>query len=102
MTTNVGVVRSAKGLRTALIALQQIEQESMGDTILGNMILTAKLITAAALQRKESRGGHFRSDFSESDPALAQRTFMTLADLQRIDAPRQTAIAGSATAGCRT
>ena len=102
MTTYVGVVRTAKGLRTALAALKNIEREFNGDTILTNMVLTARLITAAALSRKESRGGHFRSDFPESDPARAQRTFMTLADLEKIDAPRASATASAALAGCQT
>jgi L-aspartate oxidase len=31
------------------------------------MILVASLVIEAALERKESRGAHFRSDFSETD-----------------------------------
>ena len=45
-----------------------------------NMLTTAKLIAAAALMRTESRGGHYRSDFPEPDPAWRHRTFITLAD----------------------
>lgn len=102
MTTYVGVVRSAKGLRTALAALKLVEQQSLSDTVLANMVLVARLITAAALQRKESRGGHFRSDYPQPDPALANRTFMTLADLDTIDAPRRMTTGDAALAGCRT
>ncbi|MFD2617901.1 L-aspartate oxidase [Terrilactibacillus laevilacticus] len=34
-----------------------------------NMLLTAWLITTSALERTESRGGHFRSDYPNEDPA---------------------------------
>ena len=44
------------------------------------------MIAATALMRKESRGGHQRSDFPQTDPALARRTFTTLAECNRIAA----------------
>lgn len=99
MTTHVGVVRTGKGLRTALRMLKTLDAASQGDTVLANMILTARLITASALQRKESRGGHYRSDHPQADPALQHRTFITLDDLQRIEAPRRSAPTQSAVAG---
>ena len=102
MTTYVGVVRSAKGLRTALRELKSIEVGTGGDTILANMILTARLITAAALQRKESRGGHYRSDFPDPDPALAGRTFMTLAELDAMDRTQRAQPSPAALAGVLT
>ena len=49
------------------------------------MTAAAKLVTAAALARQESRGGHWRSDFPQTDKTGA-RTFMTLADADRIAA----------------
>lgn len=59
-----GIDRSAKGLRQCLVLLGQIEERlPKGATEEANMVLTAKLIAEAALLRKESRGGHFRSDF---------------------------------------
>jgi len=36
------------------------------------------LIAAAAWRRRESRGGHYRSDYPGADPAQAQRSFLTL------------------------
>jgi len=35
---------------------------------LSNLVLTARLVTEAALMREESRGAHFRSDFPQSLP----------------------------------
>ena len=35
-----------------------------------NMLLAARSIAQAALLREESRGGHFRSDFPDTDPAM--------------------------------
>lgn len=102
MTTHVGVVRTAKGLRTALRMLKALDAASQGDTVLANMVLTARLITASALQRKESRGGHHRSDFPDADPTLQHRTFITIEDLQRIEAPRRAAQPLPAAAGCHS
>ena len=36
-----------------------------------NMLLIATMMTEAALLRRESRGSHYRSDYTESDEALA-------------------------------
>ena len=64
MWTHVGIDRTAKGLREGLALLADIETRlPEGATEEANMIETARLIAAGALQRKESRGGHFRSDF---------------------------------------
>jgi L-aspartate oxidase len=49
------------------------------------------MITAAALARTESRGGHYRSDFPAADPAWRHRTFMTLAEARGISASSQSA-----------
>jgi len=64
MWTHVAITRTAKGLRTALDELTNIEQRlPTGATEELNLVQTAKLITEAALLRKESRGGHYRIDF---------------------------------------
>jgi L-aspartate oxidase len=85
MTKHVGVQRSAKGLKTALAALKDLDDAAADDTVLSNMILTARLIAAAALMRKESRGGHYRTDYPAADPALAERTFITIDDLGALE-----------------
>jgi L-aspartate oxidase len=64
MWEHAGIDRTAKGLRRCLAALDGIEARlPVGATEEQNMVDTARLITDAALLRRESRGGHFRSDF---------------------------------------
>jgi L-aspartate oxidase len=78
MTMHVGLERSAGGLRDALDAIARLERAGGNDADLQNMTATATLIAAAALQREESRGGHFRTDFPKADAAWRHRTFLTL------------------------
>lgn len=85
MTDGVGVVRTAAGLKAALRTIAGIEAAATGDS-LRNMTATATLITAAALAREESRGGHFRADFPQADPARARRTRITLDEARAIRA----------------
>jgi L-aspartate oxidase len=64
MWEHAGIARTAKGLRECLSVLSAIEQRlPVGATEEANMVETAHLIAEAALLRKESRGGHYRSDF---------------------------------------
>ena len=77
MTDCVGVIRTAEGLRNALDGLAALARKPQPDPM-RNMIAAATLITAAALDRCESRGGHFRADYPKADPALAHRTLLTL------------------------
>jgi len=64
MWEHAGISRTAKGLRECMSVLSAIEQRlPIGATEEANMVQTARLITEAALLRKESRGGHYRSDF---------------------------------------
>jgi L-aspartate oxidase len=62
-----GIDRTARGLRTAVQRLEQIaERLTAGMTEERNLLETARLIAEAALLRRESRGGHFRSDFPQT------------------------------------
>jgi L-aspartate oxidase len=82
MTRDVSLERDAAGLRSALDVITRIETASNEPALL-NMTAAAKLVTAAALTRKESRGGHWRTDFPQTE-ASGVRTFLTLADAERI------------------
>jgi L-aspartate oxidase len=83
MTRYVGLERDAAGLREALRVIEQLERAGGHEPSLLNMTVTAKMVTAGALARHESRGGHYRSDYPRTDP-VPKRTFMTLADADRI------------------
>ncbi len=84
MGRDVALERNKEGLRNALDVIMRLETTSTEPALL-NMTAAAKLVTAAALARTESRGGHWRSDHPHSAKD-ARRTFMTLADAECIAA----------------
>ena len=91
MTMNVGLERNAADLGQAIATISQLEKANIADADMRNMAATSLLIAGAALARKESRGGHFRSDYPQADEALARRTFTTLAEVCAAnDEPRAT------------
>ena len=73
MWHGTGIVRSKESLTDAMHKLEIVEkqmgndQKSFEEYELFNMLLVAKLITRAVLDRTESRGAHFRSDHPETD-----------------------------------
>ena len=85
MTRLVGLERDRDGLTEALGIIGQVERAGGSEAALLNMTAAAKLVTAAALNRRESRGGHYRSDYPNADPA-SKRTFMRLADAEAMTA----------------
>ena len=83
MTSLVGVVRRREGLTEALATIDGLAAGCRSERFL-NMATAARIIAAAALARTESRGGHFRADFPEHDPAWQHRTYITLAQAEEI------------------
>ena len=73
MWDKVGIVRNGKDLKTAITELKKIGNrikympDDKDELELKNMAMTSQLIAIAALNRKESRGAHFRSDFPMQD-----------------------------------
>ncbi len=43
---------------------------------LDNLLTVSEAITRCAIERKESRGGHFRDDYPDKDPAFATFNFV--------------------------
>lgn len=84
MSTDVGVIRDAQGLRAALIRIAALEAQAKGNPSFLNMTATATLIAASALLRQESRGAHCRRDFPASDPAQARRSRLTLHEVMTL------------------
>ncbi|HEX7364695.1 MAG TPA: L-aspartate oxidase [Dehalococcoidia bacterium] len=71
MWDKVGIVRSGEGLSKAVDILctwhQSLSQATDRPSYeLNNMVLNARLMSEAALLREESRGAHFRTDFSKT------------------------------------
>jgi len=68
-----GIERNAKLLRPLLKKLKQINAQlkyqpaTKEEAETQNLALVAKLITQAALDRKESRGAHYRTDFPKAN-----------------------------------
>ena len=75
MWKNVGIFRNEKTLQNALSDIEEIGIKfgkkdfcsNIEEYDLRNMIITSKLIIKSALQRKESRGAHYRTDYLQTN-----------------------------------
>ncbi len=81
MSEKVGVIRSEESLREALAAVEALEKEPVAIASPSpylnrevveavenrNLLMTAKAVILSALERRESRGAHYRSDCPEAE-----------------------------------
>ncbi|MHB1333302.1 MAG: L-aspartate oxidase [Sulfuriferula sp.] len=97
MWDDVGILRNAAGLRHAAGELTRLEREldqigvADGDRAfnltwhdwlnLKSLLLVSRAVTAAALQRENSRGAHFREDFPE--PGALDASHFTCVQLRQ-------------------
>jgi L-aspartate oxidase len=78
MSQGAGVMRSAQSLNETLATLQQLATHTSDKPCIeawevSNLYLLATAIVRAALEREETRGSHWRSDFPESNNSWIKR-----------------------------
>jgi succinate dehydrogenase / fumarate reductase flavoprotein subunit len=86
MQNLVGIVRSKDEMERALVELAALNQRAEKVGVPGNreynpgwhtaldlrhLLIVSEAIARSALDRRESRGGHFRDDYPDKDPAFA-------------------------------
>jgi succinate dehydrogenase / fumarate reductase flavoprotein subunit len=82
----VGIVRQEDEMRQALRGLEDLARRAGAVSVngnreynpgwhaaldLANLLLVSEAVTRSALERRESRGAHFRLDYPAPDPAAA-------------------------------
>lgn len=73
MTAHAGPVRDAAGLTTLIALIDRLQAQQPDAAVL----TTARLAAEAALARRESRGGHWRADWPQTNDTAAH-TRLTL------------------------
>ena len=100
MQKNVGIIRTEIEMKTALEDIQSLRDRYNSIGIEGNMqynpgwhmaldlehmLTVAEAVTLAALERKESRGGHTRDDFPETSTEFAKVNVVIKLDNSEIE-----------------
>jgi L-aspartate oxidase len=79
MWERVGLVRDEAGLAAAVTELETLaarHPEVAGEA--RNLLTVGRLLAAAALVRRESRGGHYRTDYPQPDSAWQRHLHLTM------------------------
>ncbi len=78
--SKVGILRDSDGLNEALNLIKGIKKHiersrvaTEEAAILQNMVMISELVAESALERRESRGAHYRDDYPETDNARFRR-----------------------------
>ena len=72
-----GLARNGEDLEQAIAKLKGFKAPVVNDAKSAedaNLLVVARAVMTSALARNESRGGHFRTDFPETDPAQARHS----------------------------
>jgi succinate dehydrogenase / fumarate reductase, flavoprotein subunit len=92
MQHDVGIVRTEKEMLHALEEISKLRQRANHLGVTGNrqfnpgwhtaldlkfLLIVSEAITRSALERRESRGGHFRDDYPKKDDACATFNIVT-------------------------
>ncbi len=84
MSELVGIVRDEPGLREALVRLTRMtfgRKQDQSVQEINNKLINARLIAGAAMNRLESRGAHFRSDYPEKNDSQWKKRLVACYDL---------------------
>lgn len=84
MTKGAALIRSQQSLDDVLAVINDLNQTPLMTSGLKSALASAELIVQGAIMREESRGGHYRSDFpqTEDDP---MHTEICLAEAAEIE-----------------
>jgi succinate dehydrogenase / fumarate reductase flavoprotein subunit len=99
MQNGAGLAREEKSLKTCLDRVLELRQRAARIHVPGSrkynpgwhtardlrfMLTIAEAIVRAAIERRESRGAHWRLDYLEKDPALGRVNFIAYSDGGRV------------------
>ncbi len=91
MQSLVGIVRMESEMKEALAVLQQLEERASRVGVSGhreyhagwhtaidlrNLLAVSECVALSAIERKESRGGHFREDYPDKSPEFGSVNIM--------------------------
>jgi succinate dehydrogenase / fumarate reductase flavoprotein subunit len=105
MQRNAGIIRDKAGLETALVELDKLKARARTVGVTGSreynpgwhtaidlrsLLIVSEATARAALERTESRGGHTRSDYPDSDEKQAREQIVIKQDGDRMVVRRET------------